>query len=462
MPDETIAHTFIRRWAALGPRTLLTSILGAALLAAGCADERTDRPDSDSGVFVGQPGDDGGTDDGGVGDGSAPKLDAPPAVLAPPAPVALAVVGGDFVTTAVSLVSPGGVLVRDDCIDSATGAAGQLSLTLSGDVTLPSQPQRGNELWLIDRGNADLTVVDPATCVVKRQLSVSTGFRSNPHDVVVVSDTKAYVTRFEKNLAPTNANSGGDDLLVIDPRAGAIAGRVSLSTYAAPVAGAAIQARPDRAVIAAGRVLVTLASQDASFAATGEGRVVVIDPATDQVTGVVAIPGLTSCSAMDVMPGSSTVLVACSGSFGDVDQPLHSGVVLIDAAASPPSVSRVISAQAFGRPVNFSWVVAAGPTRAYAGTLGAFANPAAGTSALPDGVFQLDPSTGRTTQLALAGAFDLGRASGGDGRLFVPDATASAPVVRVFEAAAGADPIQTGAFNPDPARSLPPREIAWY
>src|SRR5204862_7576253 len=98
----------------------------------------------------------------------------------------LAVVGSDFMSTVVSIISADGTLAKDDCIDSGT-MGGKLSMTLSGDVTLPSQPQRARELWLIDRGNAALTVLNPQTCAVRGQVSVSTGFKSNPHDIAVIT-----------------------------------------------------------------------------------------------------------------------------------------------------------------------------------------------------------------------------------------------------------------------------------
>jgi hypothetical protein len=353
--------------------------------------------------------------------------------------------------------------MRDDCINSGTGAGGGLSATLSGDVTLPSQPQRGNDLWLIDRGNAALTVLDPATCAVRRQMSVGTGFRSNPHDVVVVSDAKAYVPRYERNAAtPANPNATGDDLLIVNPVSGAVLGHIDLSAYAVPAAGATIRARPDRAVIAAGKVFVTLGNADAQLAVTTEARLVIVDPASDAVTGTLALTGLTDCSAMDVLPGGALLFVACGGTFGDVDQPLESGVALVDLTVDPPVLLRVISAVALNaRPVNFAWVVGLSPNRAFAGTFGAFADPTRGTAATSDAAFVFDPSNGHATQLGLAAAYDLGRAAGDAVHLFVPDATASAPRIHVYDAAAPT-PSETAAFDPEPAHGLPPREIAWY
>jgi hypothetical protein len=477
--------------------TILLCVVAAGVLAAGCDDKPQSSVDAGNvavtpsggqdggtGGSAGASGDAGGSPDAGLGGhagtggvaGSAGAGGAPGAggatgtggtagvpgaggapALAPAAPVGLAVVGSDYTSTSISLVSAAGALLKSDCINSGTGASGALSQTLSGDVTIPSQPQRGNELWLIDRGNAALLVLDPVTCAPRRQFSVATGFVANPHDVAVISDSKAYVTRFEKNhLATQAASGGGDDILIVNPQTGAIAGRIDLSSYAAPVEGITVQARPDRAFIAGGKVLVTLASQDANFLVQGEARLVVVDPQRDAVTAMVPLTGLKSCTAMEVLPGSQTLLVACSGAFMDLDQPLESGIALVDLSVDPPVFSRVLSSQLFAsRPVNFSWVTAPSPTQIFLGTLGSF------TPALSDGLFGVDPTNGHTTPLETAAAYDLGRAAGGGGRLLVPDATSTAPRVHVFTVPAAGAPTEASAFDPQ-THGLPPREIAWY
>ena len=68
-----------------------------------------------------------------------------------------------------------GALARADCVHTMTTGTG--SKTISGDVVLPSQPQRGGQVVLIDRGNTALTFVNPATCAVDRQHSVKGGLQ---------------------------------------------------------------------------------------------------------------------------------------------------------------------------------------------------------------------------------------------------------------------------------------------
>jgi hypothetical protein len=452
-------------------------LLGAALVGAACSDTAGAKldgnvpvttPDGGAGGAAGAPGaDDAGTGGGAGGAGAAgggaggaqmPDGGSPDVspTLAPPDPIGLAVVltPADYSSTQIALASALGTLVKEDCIDSGTKLGPGSSLTLSGDVVLASQPQQGSDLWLVDRTNGALLVLDPATCAVKRQMSV--GSDLNPHDVLLVSSSKAYVTRFGKNVVTTDPMATGDDLLIINPQTGAATGRVDLSSYAAPVSGTTTQARPDRAVLAAGKVFVTLGSQDAHFV-TGEGRVLAVDPATDAVAATIALTGLESCSAMDVLPGGTTLYVACSGAFG-TDQLVHSGVALIDLTSNPPSVSRVVAAQLLGAlPLNFGWVTVLSPTQVFAGAFGSASAPVT-----PDMTYMFDPTNGNVTSIAMGEAFDLGMAVGRAGRLYLPDADSAAPRLRIFDVPAGGAAAEGAALTFNPADRLLPREVGWY
>jgi hypothetical protein len=377
----------------------------------------------------------------------------------------LAVVNSDFKgSTSISLLDPTTrALVRDDCINSGTTSA-TLSQTLSGDVTLPSQPQPGNELALIDRGNSAITWLDPMTCLVKRQLSVKTGFESNPKDLVAISASKAYVPRYETNTAPgAQPNDGGDDLLIIDPTAATILGRIEMAPHAAPVEGKTIFARPDRALLADNKVFVTLNSMDEKFAASGEGRLVVVDPATDQVTGVLPLTGMKGCSAMEYVAASKTLMVVCGGFFLDADQGAASGVVVVDVA-TPPAVKTTLPASAVsgGQPLNFSSIVAISSSVVLVGAIGRFADATNNVEGVPDALLQLDPSTGTVTKLMDAGAFELGRGAGSSAMAMIPQGSTKQPRVQVFTVSAAGSVTKSGDLDPNPAHGLPPREIAWY
>jgi hypothetical protein len=165
-----------------------------------------------------------------------------PPILPTPEPVGLAVIHGssDYTSSLLSLVDPAtATLVHDNCLNSGS-VAPQLSQALSGSVVLPSAPLPGHPLVLIDSTNGSLVWVNPADCTVVRQLSVSTGFKAYPHDVVAVSPNKFYVTRYMTNSSPTADPSDldeGGDLLILDLDLGKAVARIDLAPYAAGGAG---------------------------------------------------------------------------------------------------------------------------------------------------------------------------------------------------------------------------------
>ena len=275
---------------------------------------------------------------------------------------------------------------------------------------LPSQPQRGGQIVLVDRGNTALTFVNPTTCAFDHQISVKGGFeKANPHDVVIVSDGKAYVTRYGKNAAPGSRIEEGDDVLMVDPRDGTVGGRIDLSTYATTDNPAA----PDRAILAAGKVVVTLNRWNADFYTYAKGSVVIIDPATDRVVQNLLLGDLKNCEGLDVLPGTKTVLVACGGSYGSVEQALESGVAVIDMSTTPATLARIISGVAFATPpVTFAWVLpmpsASSPTRAFTSTMGSF------TPSVPDHLYVVDYVSGGTTSFGTASPFDSREAGRGE------------------------------------------------
>jgi hypothetical protein len=307
-------------------------------------------------------------------------------------------------------------------------------------------------------------LLDPTTCGVRQQVSVAPGFKSNPHDVAVVSDKKVYVTRDEKNGQPPDAMSTGDDIVMLDRTSGALTGRIDLGGFAAVVPGAAIQARPDRMMLIDGRVYVTLGNADAMFASAGEGAVVAIDPTTDNVVATTTLTGLKGCSAMAYLEATKTLFVACGGSFADADQAAGSGIAELDLNVVPPKLTRVTKASTFGGPpVTFFWVAAASPTRGFTTVIGSLPDAAHNVAGTNDAAFAFDPAAGAAMPLGLeTGPFDMGRGILDGGLLLVPDATATKPLVHVFDVSGAGAPVETTSFDPDPARGLPPHELARY
>ena len=376
----------------------------------------------------------------------------------------MAIIGSDYKSTVVSLADPvKGTLTQDDCIDSGS-VAPTLSFALSGDTVLSSQTQANHELLLIDRTNTALDFIAPKTCQVDRQISVGTGFYSNPRDVVSISATKAYVTRFETNPHPSgapNANDQGNDLLIINPASGAITGRIDMAPYATPVDGAVIQARPDRAFLAAGRVYVTLSNLSADFKIAGAGRVVMVDPVKDAVTGVIDLPGYKSCSGIDYVDSTATLIVGCSGDYNlaTSGQVAQSALVEIDIGASPPAIKNVIAASATGgRPISSAFAVA-GTHLVVVATSGDFS----GTPA--DSLWALDLTSGSATKIIDGGGSFVFGGIAWDAqteRVFVADASTPTPVIRIFDVTTPSAVRQVSSFVANPKSGLPPLLIGWY
>jgi hypothetical protein len=390
--------------------------------------------------------------------------EAPTVPVTTPTPTTgLAVLNSDYSTTSLSLVDPTThAVVHDACVDSNT-VPPTLSLALSGDVALPSHPQKGGSVVLIDDGNNALTWVDPQTCKISHQISIA-NFKAYAHDVISVSATKAYVTRFGTNPAPTaDPMSLGNDILIIDPSSSpqpTIVGRIDMAPYASPVAGAMIEARPDKGILIGDKVYVTLASQSADYRATGIGRIVEIDTTTDEVSGMIDIPSLAGCQRMEYVAAAQVLYVDCGGSYSASDTSQTSGVARIDFSGAAPMVKDTLPATWLGtQPLNFSWVAPVSDTQVWVGTFGAF-DLMTSVQTAPDAIWSLDPVAETSMKSIEGGAFNLGRAAfqATPPTLFVPDADAAHPLVHVLDLG-GAAQVDIDA---NPSQHLPPREVAWY
>jgi len=391
----------------------------------------------------------------GCGDEKTPAASAGPSQ-------GIAVLVSDYVSSGISLVDATTLAVaHDGCLTPATFSSSQVPL--SRDVALASSPTPDHELVAIDRMNSVLTFASPTTCTVRAQLSVSTGgFKSNPHDVLVLSAHKAYVTRYETNLAPDpgqNGLDGGDDILIIDPAQPAVTGRIPLASYATPGATGATQARPGRLLHAGDRVFVSLDSQDATFSDQGPGRLLAIDPATDQVTGMLDLSPLKNCGALDYDAASKRLIVSCGGSFSAASQIEESGLAIFDLGSEPASM-KVIPAKSFAtQPLSFASIALAGRDVAFVAALGSL-DFATNAVLAQDAFLRVDLSAGTASALAMSSPYGFGGSLIVGAHVLLADGDATTPRVRVF----GTEPAgaEGASLNADPAHQLPPRDLAFY
>jgi hypothetical protein len=379
---------------------------------------------------------------------------------------ALAIVASDYASSSISLYNPSTGKLSDACITSAT-ATPTLTQKLSGDVVLPTQAQTGGELVLIDSLAAVLTFVDPSSCAARAQLSVSTGgFKSYPHDVVTLSTSKAYVTRYGSNPTPTVDPTDfdeGDDLLIVDPKQLTVIGRIPLAAYAQPgPAGEPTHARPDRALLANGLVFVSLNSIDENSTVVGSGRVVVVDPTLDAVVTTIDLPDQKDCSGLGYVAETNRLYVSCGGAFTEPAAEVAQSA-LVEVDLSTLTLARVLPASAVGMgSLDFFYAAISGDA-AFVSTFGVYPDATTGTPGTPD-VFYFAPLAGGTpVELAQGSAGDLGAAvvDPVTKKVFLSDGNFTKPAMRVFDATTGAA-LPTADFEPNPSTHLPPRTVGWY
>lgn len=361
---------------------------------------------------------------------------------------ALLAINSDYQSTSVALLNSDGTLCREPLLHSGSARAG-LVTALSGDVVLPSAPSSDGLIRLIDRyPNAALTTVDTEGHVLS-QVSVATGFASNPQDALEVNGA-LWVTRAATNPTPGREpfDAGGDILVLRD---GVVADRIDLAS----AAEVDVDPMPGRMARGPGGVVaVGLSHLRRDFTAGGSARLALVSPdgALDHV--LTLGDGLANCGSVVALEGD-TALVVCTGVFADGDRVPTSGLVHVDLARR--EVLAVYRAAALGGALAF------GVTPLPGGEVLALLFGDLGTGA-PDRVVRVSLATGAVSATGIeGGAFELAepllRTTTTGLELLVPDAAPNAPRLRRF---AGLDASQEReSLDISPATGLPPRHLAW-
>lgn len=379
----------------------------------------------------------------------------------------LAVINSDRKSVSVSLFdAASGKLLRDDCVNSGTAQPAP-ALSLSGDVVLPTAPQAGRELVLIDRGNATVTWVDPTSCQPRRQLSVGVSgqasFKSLPQDLLSISATKAYVTRMGKNATPSSEAGDfdeGDDLLIIDPSGPSVIRRIDLSGEALPAStGEVTRAMAGRGLIIGKRAYITIASYQADYKKGGPGRITIIDTDTDAIVGRIELPEYKGCRQIATDPEKTVLVVGCAGLFADGPARVaQSAFVAFDLSTSPPALKATWAASVFGgRSValerNVEMMSASRGVAVVAGE---------SKSTPTDGLWLFDgPTALKLADSATSYDFGLVLYDAEGSQVFLTDAAAATPRLRAFDLSVS-PPVAKPAVDVSPTAGLPPRYLGWY
>ena len=181
----------------------------------------------------------------------------------------------------------------------------------------------GGLLYVVNRfGQDNIQVIDPATYTTVRQFSTGNG--SNPQDIVFISPTKAYVSRYELG-----------DLLIVNPSTGASLGVISLAAFAdadgipemahmelVNVGGQPSFSHP--------RVFVAIQRLDRNngYQPTDKSLVAVIDADADTVLDAdpvaagkqaIQLTGKNPYTVFQLDRWTDRLLIGCAGAYGALD-----------------------------------------------------------------------------------------------------------------------------------------------
>jgi hypothetical protein len=250
-------------------------------------------------------------------------------------PVGVAALLGDsnYLSSQVALAALDGTVLSASFISSASAPTDGLAFALSGDVVLPWTAPASGSVVVIDRyGTNVITWIDPATARVRTQLSVGTGFESNPQDYIELDATRALVSRWGINGDPNQQPfDTGNDLLVIDTRTPSI-----LSSIALPWDDN-LPPRPSAFTRVGTSVVVVLQRLSDDFSTQGDAEIVRIDPAGLTIAQDLQLSGVSNCGRLMPRPNDTGFGLSCTGPldlYGGSKDLSKSALVLFDVDSS--------------------------------------------------------------------------------------------------------------------------------
>jgi hypothetical protein len=291
----------------------------------------------------------------------------------------------------------------------------------------------GGLVYVVNRlGQDNIQVLDPAAGYsTLRQFSTGNG--SNPQDICLASETKAYVPTY-----------GLAELTIVNPQAGTVLGRLDLSSLADSDGIPEMSA----CAVVEERLYVTLQNlQD--FAPTGQSRMAILDTRTDTLVRAEPLQGQNPFTRLIHDRDRDRLLFGTVGDFGVLD----GGIEAFDLRRGRSS-GFVVTEQALGGDVG--GVALFRDDRSFALiTSASFATS----------VVSFDARNGQRLSTVLDSAdadpndsdFDLSALAVNDrGELWIADGSFTAPGLRLFDAASGQSligtPLDVG---------LPPRDICF-
>ena len=279
-------------------------------------------------------------------------------------------------------------------------------------------------IYAVNRSGGDnIQIMDPCNAFNTLH-QYSTGNGSNPHDIVFVSTTRAYVSRYDMT-----------SVLIMNPQTGATLGTINLAAFA----DADGLPEMDQMFLAGNYLCVLLQRLDRTnfYTPVGTSYMVVIDTATDTVVdmnpgmnGVQPVTLLRSNNYSEVntrtVGATSQAYFSCVGFFGVLD-----GAVIGVDMADVTSQSVILTETAAGGDILDAEIINA--TRGYA---------IVATPAFTTVLIAFNPATGAKigNTLYAPGGYDLNDCEPDDllGVLLLTDRKATNPGVRCYDLATGA------------------------
>ncbi len=265
-----------------------------------------------------------------IQDLTAPAPDTTPqegaALVSPTHPADVSIpLGKNAVVAATNWTDPVGSLASVSTADYSARTA--LVTTDGSDVVLKSF---FDKIYVINRFGADtIQVINPDGCGVIADYSVGSG--SNPQDIWVVSEEKAYVTRLDAH----NDASDASDVLIIKPLTGEKLGALDFKSYMND--DGEKLSRAAQMVGVENYLLITLQDLPANLLekANTNGKLAIVDMETDEIVDVITLTGRNPAD-ITYSPLTKMVYISESGVFDnfatDVNDP-YGGIEVIDPAA---------------------------------------------------------------------------------------------------------------------------------
>jgi hypothetical protein len=202
---------------------------------------------------------------------------------------------------------------------------------------LPHTRPLSGDVVLLDQGSNVITWADPTTAKVIAQLSVATGFMSDPYDYLEFQPGTAYVTRYSDNQAPgKQAFDDGSDVLVVslaNPQKPVITKDIPV-----PKQGG-LPPRPVSMVQVGDTVIVVLQPLSDDFMTSGDGALVGLKD--EAIAWTMPLTGLHNCDHPTLSPSGKTMALGCEGqldSNGNVTNPSTTALALYDVTSLPPKL----------------------------------------------------------------------------------------------------------------------------